>query len=925
MNKYFRVIWSKTHRSWVVACEFARSIGKPGRMARALGTSLGLGLAIFGDPAAAVAATLEEEEDKSLTWITQVRSPVTRYSVQPGLLAAGYAAYEAGGGTASGASSVAIGPSARVDAGANDAVAIGNNARVIGNSYRSIAIGYDAVVDSAPTGMGHQSSSSIAFGDRSRVGMNSWDSVAIGYGAQVSDNADFAVTLGSYATVDSNATYAMALGQRATASHVNSVALGANSRTDRNNSVAVGGRQITNVSAGTQINDAVNLGQLNQTNQSVTNLTGTVSTLNGSMTTLAGNALLWDAGSGTYKASRAGVPSKLTGVAAGTAATDAVNKGQLDDLAGTVDGLDNSGTRYFKANSSGSQASATGVDAIAIGQAASATSIDSLAAGVNAKALGSRSTALGASAAASGTRGTAVGHAASATGDYGTALGALARTSATAANGVALGFNASVSRSNSVALGANSTTDRADSVSVGHATLKRQITHVAAGTQDTDAVNLLQLKQTNQSVADLTDNALAWDASLGAYNAKRSGIASKISGVAAGDINADSADVVVGAQLHQTNERVGALESGMSNSGLSSYFKANSSKPDAAASGSDSVAAGPAASASGASSLAMGDSALATGKQSSAIGANASATHANSVALGASSKSDRDNSVSVGSTGSERQITHVAAGTADTDAVNVAQLRDAATGSAAAVSQVEHKVDAVDVRVTQVSSTVSNLQAGTDGMFQTNNSAQSPKPKASGKNAMAGGAGAVASGAQSSALGSKAQASGDNAVAVGASAQAKASNSVALGANSVADRRDSVSVGSAGAARQITHVAAATEVSDAVNLGQLNAGLSGAKAYTDAAYSSLRKDIHQLDDELSAGIAGAMAMAALPQPHSPGASMTSIGAGNFRGESSVAIGVSTLSKDGKWVTKLQGSSDTQGEIGVSVGIGYQWD
>ncbi|MCY1442032.1 Autotransporter adhesin UpaG [compost metagenome] len=190
---------------------------------------------------------------------------------------------------------------------------------------------------------------------------------------------------------------------------------------------------------------------------------------------------------------------------------------------------------------------------------------------------------------------------------------------------------------------------------------------------------------------------------------------------------------------------------------------------------------------------------------------------------------------------------------------------------------------------------------------------------------MAGGAGAQASGAHSSAVGTKASASGDNAVAVGNAAQAKAHNSVALGANSTADRRDSVSVGSAGATRQITNVAAGTQGTDAVNLGQLNSGLSGAKAYTDSAYNSLRKDMHKLDDELSAGIAGAMAMAALPQPHSLGASMTSVGAGNFRGESTVAVGVSTLSKDGKWVTKLQGSTDTRGEVGVSVGVGYQWD
>jgi autotransporter adhesin len=224
-----------------------------------------------------------------------------------------------------------------------------------------------------------------------------------------------------------------------------------------------------------------------------------------------------------------------------------------------------------------------------------------------------------------------------------------------------------------------------------------------------------------------------------------------------------------------------------------------------------------------------------------------------------------------------------------------------------------------------VASNVNRLQQGTDGMFQVNNSSKLTKPAPSGRDSVAGGGGAVAAGNNATAIGSGAQAQAQNAVALGSNAQARASNSVALGSNSMADRSDSVAVGSAGATRQITHLAAGTQTTDAVNLGQLNSGLSSAKAYTDAAYRSLRKDLNHLDDDLSAGIAGAMAMAALPQPHVPGASMTSVGMGNFRGESSLAVGVSHVSKDGKWVSKLQGSAASDGEVGVSVGVGYQWD
>ncbi|MNI87030.1 hypothetical protein D3C73_1441820 [compost metagenome] len=78
------------------------------------------------------------------------------------------------------------------------------------------------------------------------------------------------------------------------------------------------------------------------------------------------------------------------------------------------------------------------------------------------------------------------------------------------------------------------------------------------------------------------------------------------------------------------------------------------------------------------------------------------------------------------------------------------------------------------------------------------------------------------------------------------------------------------------------------------------------------------------NDKLSAGIAGAMAMASLPQRYAPGASMVSMGGGTYQDQSSVALGVSTISENGRWVTKMSGSSNSQGEMGAAVGVGYQW-
>ncbi|MFI8581632.1 YadA-like family protein [Ectopseudomonas khazarica] len=404
-------------------------------------------------------------------------------------------------------------------------------------------------------------------------------------------------------------------------------------------------------------------------------------------------------------------------------------------------------------------------------------------------------------------------------------------------------------------------------------------------------------------------------------------------------------------QLNETNEqitlidgRVSTLEGSLAtlnNGGGIKYFRASSNKADAVASGTDSVAVGPDARASGSSAVAMGNeaeasgqgatavgsAAQATGDSSVAIGANASASQANSVALGAGSVADRGaqanyaafalsetqtsvGEVGVGTAAGNRQITGVAAGSEDSDAVNVAQLKGvdqkiaAVTGD---VSQVTNEVQIIDARVTQV-------ERGDAGMFRVNQSNAPVAPKAEGLNSVAGGSGAVAS--------------AGNSVAIGTSASAIRDNSVALGSNSVADRDNSVSVGSAGAERQITNVAAGTRDTDAVNLAQLNSSINGitsnANSYTDQRFAELKSDLRKQDDILSAGIAGAMAMASLPQPYVPGASMTAAGLSSYRGQSALAIGVSRISDSGSWVTKLQGNTNSQGELGLSVGVGYQW-
>ncbi|MEH6422611.1 YadA C-terminal domain-containing protein, partial [Pseudomonas sp. CGJS7] len=72
------------------------------------------------------------------------------------------------------------------------------------------------------------------------------------------------------------------------------------------------------------------------------------------------------------------------------------------------------------------------------------------------------------------------------------------------------------------------------------------------------------------------------------------------------------------------------------------------------------------------------------------------------------------------------------------------------------------------------------------------------------------------------------------------------------------------------------------------------------------------------------GTAAAMAMAGLPQAYLPGKSMASMAASSYQGEAGLAIGVSTITENGRYVYKLQGSGTTTGDWGVTVGAGIQW-
>lgn len=112
---------------------------------------------------------------------------------------------------------------------------------------------------------------------------------------------------------------------------------------------------------------------------------------------------------------------------------------------------------------------------------------------------------------------------------------------------------------------------------------------------------------------------------------------------------------------------------------------------------------------------------------------------------------------------------------------------------------------------------------------------------------------------------------------------------------------------------QVHNVKAGTKDTDAVNVSQLRSNVT-----------NLNNRINKVGKEARGGIAGANAAAGLPQVYIPGKSMVAASAGTFKGESAVAVGYSRSSDNGKVIFKLQGNANTQGDVGGSVGVGYQW-
>ncbi|EHN7226675.1 YadA-like family protein [Salmonella enterica] len=748
--------------------------------------------------------------------------------------------------------------------------------------------------------------------------------------------------------------------------------------------------KITNLAAGTlaaDSTDAVNGSQLFDTNEKVDQNTADITTntnsinqnttdiatnttninnLSDSITTLTDDALLWDADSGTFSASRSGSASKITNLAAGTLAadsTDAVNGSQLyetnqkvdqntsdiADINTTITNLSTDALSWNETTSSFSASHGSSTTNKITNVAAGELSEESTDA-VNGSQLFETNEKV----------------------DQNTTDIAANTTNITQNSTAIENLNTSVSDINTSITGL---TDNAllwdedtGAFSANHGGSTSKITNVAAGAlseDSTDAVNGSQLYETNQkvdqntsaiadintSITNLGTDALSWDDEEGAFSASHgtSGT-NKITNVAAGEIASDSTDAINGSQLYETNmlisqysESISQLAGDTSETYITEngtgvkYIRTNDNGlegQDAYATGNGATAVGYDAVASGAGSLALGQNSSSSIDGSIALGSGSTSNRA--ITTGIRETSATSDGVVIGYNTTDRKL--LGALSLGTDGESYRQITNVADGSeaqdAVTVRQLQNAIGAVTTTPTKYyhanSTEEDSLAVGTDSL-------------AMGAKTIVNADAGIGIG-----LNTLVMADAINGIAIGSNARANHANSIAMGNGSQTTRgaqtdytaynmdtpQNSVgefSVGSEDGQRQITNVAAGSADTDAVNVSQLKVTDAQVSRNTQS-ITNLNTQVSNLDTRVTNienGIGDIVTTGSTKyfktntdgaDANAQGADSVAIGSGSIAAaENSVALGTNSVADEAN--TMSVGSSTQQRRItNVAAGV-----
>lgn len=701
--------------------------------------------------------------------------------------------------------------SALMQGGTDRSVSIGNNNSV--NSNNVFAIGNDLNI-----GMGVDGA--VALGASTGVAVE--DGVALGSRSRATTGAGMAGynPLTGLPSTETGGAWVSTLG---------AVSVGGNGRT----------RQITNVAAGTEDTDVVNVAQLKALGDAMAAGQAHYYSVNSSAT---GSGSNYDNDGAT------GTNALAAGVNAAASGTSGTAVGFGSDAAG------------MESVALGSSASASALRSTAVGVLANASGIQSVAMGSGATALDTNAIALGSDAIANNSDDVALGS--------GSVTGTVVATTSTTINGTTYAFAGSAP---------------ASTVSVGDVGAERTITNVAAGRIDsnsTDAINGSQLFATNQAVEAATMVAntgwniqangdvgskvapgdtvefvdgqnieitrlggqltVATSADLFVDSVTAGGTVLDVTGltiaggpsvtstgidagnmalahVAPGAVNATSTDAVNGAQLFATNEhvaqnttdianldgRITAVEGDVTSLGNTIVNLAGDTSgayTDANGAGIRYARTNEAglpetdAFAQGVGSTALGYQAAAAADAAVALGRDAQANIDGSLALGAGSVADRAIAPTSGTL--PAGIGFVPFNTADATLLGGVSVGNAATGEYRQITNVADGTEAQDVvTLRQLQGAISSVSVTPVQYFHANSSAADSL--AAGSESIAVGPATVVNGDNGIGIGNGAivQMTAPGGTAIGQNAQVSQADGIALGTNSVADGIQSIAIG----------------------------------------------------------------------------------------------------------------------------------
>jgi len=959
MNRVFKTIWNRVEQRWVVASETAKSSRSGHRQASKTSQSSGtsarftpqaLALCVVGlmglqSASAAVCETDTGLNGSSATGVDALACGVNNQANAERSSAVGYSNAVLGRSShAIGSLNTVTGPASTAFGHLNNAV--GNSSSAIGTRAGTILRGTTAIggatnqkallildsgilttvngitvnaTGSALSTISHVNGVAVSNAQRQAF-INSVDNGgALAFGQHSTAIGAASAALGTGST---------ALGLNSIALTDSSIALGQGSVANRENSLSIGfegnERQITNVAIGTQQTDAVNVSQLNaaisdnkteffsvnstelgnQNNDGATGIDAVAIGVNtrasGEYSIALGNGSV-ASGDLSTAIGHDNISTNLNSVAIGHHNTanghtssavglwnmaseqfsSAFGLGNTANDDSSAIGNNNTAGRYSTAlgnsNSADSESTAVGRDNIASGFSVS---------------LGDQNTSRGYQSSSVGRSNTSTGEFSSAIGNNNTSAG-IASVAAGADNAATRDYTSAVGRGNvasgefSSALGNHNVASGSTSSAVGFRSTATGQSTSASGVQSSAVFNgATAVGGATQQSATLTIESFRLRAVNGIPVTATGTSLNSITHVAGVTINAAQRQ----AFINSTNNG-GALAFGQN-------------------------------------STAVGAASIAFGEGSTALGLNSQAVNRNSVALGQGSIANRDNAVSVGAIGHERQITNVAAGRAMTDAVNIRQLQDVfqTFGGGASMfdgsfyaptyviqgsrhATVGSAFEAVDHKLNDLQQQVDSLVLPTDG---TDFTAYTSEPAAK-----------MLTEAKVSTLDQPSH------------ANELPSDILSNPEPPPTSQRDDVlvsTINTDSTANPTDLVASNRTSSHAADIAQPKSStdvqaaviLNSAKQYTDGQVAGLQQRLNRFDESMSAGIASALSIGNLPQPTEAGKNMLSLGTASYNGQQALAIGISAVTSDNKYVIKGAFSTNTDSDASGAVSVGFQW-